>query len=167
VIVLPNNGNIIMAARQAADLSKKHVEVLPTRTAPQGLAALISFSYQADTADNLRAMAAAMQQIQTAEVTTAVRDAAVDGVEVRAGQTIGLLDGDIIAARDGRDSVIDELLNRMGLDRREIVTVYYGSTINSTEAEALARRIQERFSGLDVEIQDGGQPLYEYIISAE
>jgi DAK2 domain fusion protein YloV len=167
VIVLPNNGNVVMAARQAAGLSDKHVEVLPTRTAPQGLAALLSFSYQAGVADNLRAMTAAMQQIQTAEVTTAVRDALVDQVAVRAGQTIGLLDGDIITAGDQRDIVIDELLDRMGLDQREIVTIYYGSATSAADADALSKHIQERYSDLAVEVQAGGQPLYEYIISAE
>jgi uncharacterized protein len=167
VIVLPNNSNVVMAARQAAGLSDKHVEVLPTRTAPQGLAALLSFSYQAGVADNLRAMTAAMQQIQTAEVTTAVRDALIDQVAVRAGQTIGLLDGDIITAGDRRDIVIDELLDRMGLDQREIVTIYYGSATSAGDADALSKHIQERYSDLAVEVQAGGQPLYEYIISAE
>jgi len=167
VIVLPNNSNVIMAARQAAGLSDKHVEVLPTRTAPQGLAALLGFSYQAGVADNLRAMTAAMQQIQTAEITTAVRDASVDQVAVRAGQTIGLLDGDIITAGDQRDAVIDELLDRMGLDQREIVTIYYGGATRSSDADTLSKRIQERYSDLEVEVQDGGQPLYDYIISAE
>ena len=167
VIVLPNNGNVIMAARQAADLSDKHVEVLPTRTAPQGLAALLGFSYQASVADNLRAMAAAMQQIQTAEVTTAVRDASVDQIAVRAGQTIGLLDGDIITAGDQRDVVIDELLDRMGLDQCEILTIYYGGATGSADADALSKRLQERYSDLEVEVLDGGQPLYDYIISAE
>jgi fatty acid kinase len=167
VIVLPNNSNVIMAARQAADLSDKHVEVLPTRTAPQGLAALLGFSYQAGVADNLRAMSTAMQQIQTAEVTTAVRDASVDQIAVRAGQTIGLLDGDIITAGDQRDAVIDKLLDRMGLDQREIVTIYYGGATSSSDADALSKHIQERYSDLEVETQDGGQPLYDYIISAE
>ncbi|MEP7189435.1 MAG: DAK2 domain-containing protein, partial [Roseiflexaceae bacterium] len=167
VIVLPNNSNVIMAARQAADLSDKHVEVLPTRTAPQGLAALLSFSYQAGIADNLRAMTTAMQQIQTAEVTTAVRDASVDQIAVRAGQTIGLLDGDIITAGDQRDAVIDELLDRMGLDQREIITIYYGGATSAADADALSKHIQERYSDLEVEVQAGGQPLYEYIISAE
>jgi uncharacterized protein len=167
VIVLPNNSNVIMAARQAADLSHKHVEVLPTRTAPQGLAALLGFSYQAGVADNLRAMTTAMQQIQTAEITTAVRDASVDQIAVRAGQTIGLLDGDIITAGDQRDAVIDELLDRMGLDQREIVTIYYSGATSSTDADALSKHIQERYSDLEVEVQDGGQPLYDYIISAE
>ena len=167
VIVLPNNSNVIMAARQAAELSDKRVEVLPTRTVPQGLAALLGFSYEAAIADNLRAMSAAMQQIQTAEVTTAVRDASVDQIAVRAGQTVGLLDGDIITAGDQRDAVIDELLNRMGLDQREIVTIYYGRAMSATDAAALSKHIQERYSDLEVEVQDGGQPLYEYIISAE
>jgi uncharacterized protein len=167
VIVLPNNSNVVMAARQAADLSDKHVEVLPTRTAPQGLAALLSFSYQAGIADNLRAMTTAMQQIQTAEVTTAVRDASVDQVAVRAGQTIGLLDGDIITAGDQRDAVIDELLDRMGLDQREIVTIYYGGATSAADADALSKHIQARYSDLEVEVLAGGQPLYEYIISAE
>jgi DAK2 domain fusion protein YloV len=167
VIVLPNNGNVIMAARQAADLSDKHVEVLPTRTVPQGLAALLGFSYQASVADNLRAMAAAMQQIQTAEVTTAVRDASVDQIAVRAGQTIGLLDGDIITAGDQRDVVIDELLDRMGLDQCEILTIYYGGATGSADADTLSKRLQERYGDLEVEVLDGGQPLYDFIISAE
>jgi DAK2 domain fusion protein YloV len=167
VIVLPNNSNVIMAARQAADLSDKHIEVLPTRTAPQGLAALLSFNYQAGVADNLRAMTTAMQQIQTGEVTTAVRDASVDQIAVRAGQTIGLLDGDIITAGDRRDEVIDELLDGMGLDQREIITIYYGAAMSAADADALSKHIQERYSDLEVEVQAGGQPLYEYIISAE
>jgi len=167
VIVLPNNSNVIMAARQAADLSDKRVDVLPTRTAPQGLAALLGFSYQATTANNLRAMAAAMQQIQTAEVTTAVRDAEVDRIRVRSGQAIGLLDGDVVTASDDRHAVIDDLLKRMDLDQREIVTIYYGGATSLADAQALSQHIQERYQGLEVEVQDGGQPLYDYIISAE
>jgi dihydroxyacetone kinase-like predicted kinase len=134
---------------------------------PQGLAALLGFSYQASVADNVRAMTSAMQQVQTAEITTAVRDASVDQIAVRAGQTIGLLDGDIITAGDQRDAVIDELLDRMELDQREIVTIYYGSEISPSDANALSAHIQKRYSGLEIEVQNGGQPLYEYIISAE
>jgi uncharacterized protein len=167
VIVLPNNGNVIMAARQTAQLSEKRIEVVPTKTAPQGIAALIGFNYQASLGDNVRAMTLAMQQIHTAEITTAVRDAAVDGLEVRAGQTIGLLNGDLVIAADDRESVIDDLLQRMQLDDCEIVTIYYGQTVERGDAEALAARIGERFAGLEVEIQAGGQPLYDYIISAE
>jgi DAK2 domain fusion protein YloV len=167
VIVLPNNGNVIMAAQQAAQLSDKRVEVLPTKTAPQGIAALVGFYYQAGLAENARAMSAAMRQAHTAEITTAVRDAAVDGVEVRAGQTIGLLDGDLVTSSDTRAPVIDDLLERMELDTCEIVTIYFGTPVSRDDARALAEHIQERFADLEVEVQDGGQPLYDYIISAE
>jgi uncharacterized protein len=167
VIVLPNNGNIIMAARQAAEMSAKHVRVLPSKTLPQGIAAKLSFNYQASLEENLQAMAAALRQVRTVEITTAVRDAAVDGVQVRAGQTIGLLDGDLVTAADDRERVIDDLLTRIGLDEREIVTVYFGQAVDRGDAEALAARIGQRFTDVEVEVQAGGQPLYDYIISAE
>jgi DAK2 domain fusion protein YloV len=167
VIVLPNNSNIIMAARQAAEMSAKQVRVLPSKTLPQGIAAKLSFNYQAGLEENLLAMAAALPQVRTAEITTAVRDAAVDGVQVRAGQTIGLLDGDLVTAADDREHVLDDLIARIGLDEREIVTVYFGETVDRGDAEALAARIGERFADIEVEVQAGGQPLYDFIISAE
>jgi dihydroxyacetone kinase-like predicted kinase len=167
VIVLPNNSNIIMAARQAAEMSAKQVRVLPSKTLPQGIAAKLSFNYQAGLEDNLRAMGAALRQVRTAEITTAVRDAAVDGVQVRAGQTIGLLDGDLVTAADDREQVIDDLLTQIGLDEHEIVTIYFGRAVERDAAEALAARIGERFAEVVVEVQAGGQPLYDYIISAE
>jgi uncharacterized protein len=166
VIVLPNNSNIIMAARQSAQLSTKHVEVLPTKTVPQGIAAMLGFNYQANLPTNAQAMMAASQQIQTAEITRAVRDARVDGIEVQAGQTIGLLDGELVVAGE-HEPVIDDLLGRLALDSREIVTIYYGQTVPHADAEALAERIGARFSEVEVEVQAGGQPLYDYIISAE
>jgi DAK2 domain fusion protein YloV len=167
VIVLPNNANIILAARQAAELSPKHVAVVPTRTLPQGVAAKLSFNYQAGLDDNLRVMAVAIQHVRTAEITRAVRDATVDGVQVRAGQTIGLLDGALRAASDDRDQVIDDLLARMELGEREIVTIYYGQSVEPAGAELLAQRIRERLADVEIEVQAGGQPLYDYIISAE
>ena len=167
VIVLPNNSNVIMAARQTAGLSDRHIEVLPTKTAPQGIAALLGFNYQAGLAENLRVMGAAMQHAHTAEITSAVRDASVDGVAVRAGQTIGLLDGSLMVADDQRDTVIDDLLGRMKLDEREILTIYYGQSVSLDDAESLAERIRERFSDLEIEVREGGQPLYDYILSAE
>lgn len=167
VIVLPNNSNVIMAARQTAGLSDRHIEVLPTKTAPQGIAALLGFNYQAGLAENLRVMGAAMQHAHTAEITSAVRDASVDGVAVRAGQTIGLLDGSLVAADDQRDTVIDDLLGRMKLDEREILTIYYGQSVSLDDADSLAERIRERFSDLEIEVREGGQPLYDYILSAE
>ena len=167
VIVLPNNSNIIMAARQATQVSTKHVEVVPTKTIPQGIAAKLSFNYQANLQENVQAMTSAIHQVRTAEVTNAVRDASVDGIEVRAGQTIGLLDGDLITAGDQREQVVDDLLQRMQLEDHEIVTIYYGRSVERADAEALAGRIHERFADVEIEVQAGGQPLYDYIISAE
>ena len=167
VIVLPNNSNIIMAARQAAQLSDRSVEVVPSKTIPQGIAAKLSFNYQADLHENVAAMTAAMQQVCTAEITSAVRDAVVDGIAVRAGQAIGLLDGNLVTAADERAKVIDDLLERMQLPDREIVTIYYGGAVQRSDAEELAEHIQARFSDVEIEVQEGGQPLYEYIISAE
>jgi DAK2 domain fusion protein YloV len=167
VIVLPNNSNIVMAARQAAQLSGKQVEVVPSRTIPQGIAAKLSFNYQADLQENVAAMTAAMQHVCTAEITSAVRDAVVDGMAVRAGQAIGLLDGNLVTAADERAKVIDDLLERMQLTDREIVTIYYGEAVQRSDAEELAEHIHTRFSDVEIEVQEGGQPLYEYIISAE
>jgi dihydroxyacetone kinase-like predicted kinase len=166
VIVLPNNSNIIMAARQAVQLSSKRVEVLPTRTLPQGIAAMLGFNYQADIGRNVEAMSAAMRQVGTAEITVAVRDAQVDGLEVRAGQTIGLLDGSLVASGE-REPVIDDLLGRLDLDSREIITIYYGQAVEQAAAQALAERVAARFPAVEVEVQAGGQPLYDYILSAE
>lgn len=167
VIVLPNHANTLMAAQQAARLSAKRVAIIPTRTAPQGSAALIAFNYQAGLEQNARAMTAAIQQMCTAEMTTAIRDAVIAGVAVRAGQTIGLLDGDLVVAAEDRDLALDELLGRMRLDDRDVLTIYYGGAVGVTDAEAIAERIQGRFARLEVEVQEGGQPVYDYVIAAE
>jgi DAK2 domain fusion protein YloV len=167
VIVLPNTGNILLTARQAAQLSDKRIEVIPSRTAPQGIAALLAFNYQADLADNVQAMEAALRQVRTAEITRAVRDATVDGVAVRAGQTIGLLDGTLTVADDQADVVIDALLDGLALDTREIVTIYYGQAVCAAAAETLAARIGAHYPDIEVEVQEGGQALYDYILSVE
>jgi DAK2 domain fusion protein YloV len=167
VIVLPNNSNILLAARQAAELSAKDVRVLPSKTLPQGIAARLSFNYQAGLDDNIAAMTEAMRHVHSAEITSAARDATLDGIVVRAGQTIGLLDGDLVAAADAQEQVIDQLLDRMALDEHEVVTIYYGRSVERAAAEALAERVGGRYSGIDIEVQAGGQPLYDYIISAE
>ncbi|HEU4323774.1 MAG TPA: DAK2 domain-containing protein [Roseiflexaceae bacterium] len=168
VIVLPNNSNVLMAARQAAELSGKQVEVVASRTLPQGLAALLAFNYQADLGANAQAMRAAVGRVCTGEITTAVRDATVDGVSVRAGQTIGLLDGDLVAAGEVPTEVVGQLLERMRLDEREIVSIYYGQARERADAEELAQQIRARHPDLaEVEVQSGGQALYDYILSAE
>jgi DAK2 domain fusion protein YloV len=168
VIILPNNSNIMLASRQAQELVDKTVRVIPTKTVPQGMAALLAFNYTEDLEDNVATMTGALQSIRTLEITTAVRDATVDEKEVRTGQTIGLLDGTLVEAGDDRDQVIDAMLERVDMEDYEIITIYYGATTTEAQAQALAERITERYSHLDsVEVQCGGQPFYDFIISAE
>jgi hypothetical protein len=168
VIVLPNNSNILMASRQAQELVEKTVRIIPSKTVPQGMAAMLALNYTEDLEDIVTAMTNALKSVRTLEITTAVRDATVDGKEVRSGQTIGLLDGTLIEAADDRDPVIDAMLEHVDMEQYEVVTIYYGDTMEPSEAEALAQRITDRYSHLDtVEVQHGGQPFYDFIISAE
>lgn len=168
VIILPNNSNIMMASRQAQELVEKSVRVIPSKTVPQGMAAMLAFNYTEDLEDNVSAMTSALQGIRTLEITTAVRDATVDDKEVRMGQTIGLLDGTLVEAGDDRDQVIDAMLERVDMDDYEIIAIYYGATTTEEQAQTLAERITARYTHLDtVEVQCGGQPFYDFIISAE
>jgi uncharacterized protein len=168
VIILPNNSNIMMASRQAQELVDKNVRVIPSKTVPQGMAAMLAFNYTEDLDDNASAMTAALQGIRTLEITTAVRDAIVDEKEVRNGQTIGLLDGTLVEAGDDRDQVIDAMLEHVDMDDYEVVTIYYGATTGEEQAQTLADRIMARYTHLEtVEVQRGGQPFYDFIISAE
>jgi len=167
VILLPNNGNVILSARQVLTLSSKQVYLVPTDTMPQGIAALLRFNFAADFDTNCQAMTEAATTIHTAEITTAVRSVQIGGVRVREGDYIGLVDGNLnIAGRD-MQRVIRETLEHMGIENCEIVTLYFGEDVTEQEAEDTARRIKERYSQLEIEVVDGGQPHYAYILSAE
>ncbi len=167
VIVLPNDKNIIPAAEQAKELTRKKIAIIPTKTIPQGIAALLAFNFQNDLEANARAMTRAAQNIQTAEITTATRSARFDGLDVREGQIIGLIDGVLKRAGNDSSEVALQLLNEMHAADREIVTIYYGDSINGSQAEALADKIRGAFSSLEVEVVNGGQPHYHYIVSVE
>ncbi len=167
VVILPNNGNIILAARQAQELSRKEVVVVPTRSIPQGVAALLAFNHQAGLEENAEAMERAAREVHTGEVTTATRDATLNGVQVRQGQIIGLQDDQLVVSGDTVDEVVDALLDRMGVADLEIVTLYYGADVRQEEAEALASRLQEKYPDQTFEVVYGGQPHYFYILSAE
>ncbi len=167
VVILPNNGNIILAARQAQELSRKEVAVVPTRSIPQGVAALLAFNHQADLEENATAMARAAEDVRTGEVTTATRDAKLNGVTVRQGQIIGLQDDQLVVSGETVDEVVEALLERMGVAEMEIVTLYYGAGVQQEEAEALAARLQEKYPAQSFEVVYGGQPHYFYILSAE
>lgn len=167
VIVLPNNSNVLLSARQALGLCEKEACVVPTETMPQGIAALIRFNYEADFATNCQAMTEAAKSVHTAEITTAVRSAQPGGVRVREGDYIGLVDGNLAIAGSDMQRVIRETLQHMDIQTFEIVTLYYGQGVSAQEAEKTARRIKELYSQLEIEVIDGGQPHYAYILSAE
>jgi uncharacterized protein len=167
VILLPNNSNVILSAHQVLNLSSKKVYVVPTETMPQGIAALLGFNFEADFETNCKAMTKAAESIQTAEITTATRTVQLDSVRVREGDYIGLVNGDLVIAGQDMEYVIHETLQRMNIERYEIVTLYYGEGVTRQQAEETARSIKEKYSQLEIEVVDGGQPHYAYILSAE
>jgi DAK2 domain fusion protein YloV len=167
VILLPNDKNIILAAHQAKELSPKRVHVIPSRTVPQGLAALLAFNYQADVETNLQIMTSALARIRTIEMTHAVRTAQVNGLHVEAGQPIALLDGELIAAGDDLNALLLRLLHDAGAEDYEIITLYYGSDVSTAAAEQVRSLVQHEFPEQEIELHSGGQPLYPYIISLE
>ena len=134
---------------------------------PQGIAALLGFNFEADFQSNCQAMTEAATSIQTAEITTAIRTVQVGGVRVREGDYIGLVDGNLVIAGRDINSVIRETLQRMNIERYEIVTLYFGEGVTRQQAEETARSIKEKHSHLEIEVVDGGQPHYAYILSAE
>jgi len=167
VIVLPNNSNIILAAQQAQALSEKRVRVIPTKTVPQGVSALLAYNYGGDLDDIARSMERSIEDVVTIEITTAVRDVSLNGLSVEEGQIIGLLDGDLVAAGATIETVVHEVLQRIDIDNMEILTFYYGETVEQEQAEALTEALAEQYADLEIEVVQGGQPHYHYIISVE
>jgi hypothetical protein len=167
VIVLPNNGNIVMAARAAQELTSKQLLIIPSDTIPQGIAALLAFNQDADMETNRRHMERAMSHVQTVEITMAVRSTTYQGIEVKAGSVIGLLNGKLVATGDVMDDVVREMLDHAQARDREIITIYYGENVNADEAHRIESLVREYCPGQEVELVDGGQLYYSYIISSE
>ena len=169
VIILPNNGNVVMAAQQAQSLvgEDKTVIVIPTRSIPQGISALLSLSPDAKLERNVQTMTAAMQSVQTGEVTIAVQDARFDGIDVKVGEVIGLLNDKLVASGPNSNAVVKALLKQMQAHELEVITLYYGEPTTTAEADALLDELQAEYPNQEIEVVYGGQPFYHYIISAE
>jgi len=167
VIILPNNKNVVLTAEQAKSLCTKKVEVIPTITVPQGIAALLALNYQADLAANARIMADAAKTIETGEITTAVRSVQVNGLSIQEGDVIGLVNGQLRLKGDSPAQVTQATLQEMRAQDHEIITIYFGESVAPAEAQALADEVAEAYPGQEVELVDGGQPHYHYIVSAE
>jgi dihydroxyacetone kinase-like predicted kinase len=167
VIILPNNSNIILAAQQAQKLSEKNIRIVPTSTIPQGVSALLAFNYQADLDTNTRVMERAIGEVQTVEITIATRSVQLNGVDVKKGEVIGLLNETLVASGSSPEQVIEEVLRQMKVEEYEIITIYYGENVTQGEAEALGARISQDYPEQEIELVKGGQPHYLYILSAE
>lgn len=167
VVVLPNNGNVILTAKQVKELSTKEVDVLPTKTIPQGLATLVAFDASRSAGENLKAMGQAMEGIRTGEVTYAVRNSKLNGLNIAERDIIGLGDGEIRAVGSTPSEVVEDLVKTMVDQTTEIITLYYGADIVPEDAEALRAKLAESYPGCEVEVHYGGQPVYYYIVSCE
>ncbi len=166
-ILLPNNLNVVPVAEQARSLAGKEVAVVPTLSTPQGVAALLAFNYEVDLESNAAAMERARGTVTTAEVTRAVRSRQLGKLKTKQGQPIGLVDGELVAAGDDMLRVLEDMLPRMNLDGAEVVTVYYGADTGPSQADEAAGVIRRRAPQAQVEVVNGGQPHYHYIISVE
>jgi DAK2 domain fusion protein YloV len=167
VIILPNNKNIVLTAEQVQGLTDKMVEVVPTQTIPQGVAALLAFDYEADFEANAELMREVKSEVKTIEITRAIRSAQLDGLSIKKRQTIGLLDGELLAAGKNSMDIVNKMLEKIDLMNMQIVTIYYGADTRQVEAEQVSESIREKYSQLQVEVVMGGQPYYDYIISIE
>lgn len=167
VIVLPNNKNIILAAEAARDLSHKQVAVIPSRTVPEGISAMMGLNADGELMAICQAMTAAMEDVATGEITRATRSVTMDEVDVKEGQFIGLVDGRLRACDSTMTEVLAQVLEQMAMDEREIVTLYYGQDVSESEASAVAEQIEKLYPDIEVELLDGGQAYYYYILGAE
>ena len=167
VILLPNNPNIILTANQVPELTAKRVRVVPSRSIPQGLAALAAFNADADLDANAASMTAALVSVRTVEVTRAVRDATINGVVVRSGQVIGLVDDVLVAADDCDEPVCVAAMALAGAADAELVTVFVGEETDPNQTATLREALAVAYPSLQIEVYDGGQPHYRFIIAVE
>lgn len=168
VFVLPNNKNIILAANQAADIEdKKNVVVIPSKTIPQGFSALIGFEGSLSADENRDNMTEAMTTVKSGQVTYAVRDTSVDGKEIKTGDYMGIDDNGIQSVGVDINEVIKELVSSMSDDSSELLSIYYGSDVNEQDAENIKAILEKEYPDYELDVYNGGQPIYYYIISVE
>ncbi len=167
VIILPNNKNIVMAANQAKEVTVKKVAVVPSRTVPQGLAAMLALQPDGELDSVAEKMIKALSMVKSGEITIAVRNVEIDGVNVKEGEVISLLDGKLVASSASVEAGCLALLEKADAPEHELVTLFYGQDMPHSEANRIADVIREKYSNLEIEVQEGGQPHYHFIISVE
>jgi len=167
VVILPNNKNIILTAEQIPRLTYKKVKIVPTQNVPQGVAALLSFNYDADLNTNISVMKESGTAVKTIEVTRAVRSTKIGDFRVTRGQAIGFIDGELITVGNSPHDVLSEIMLSLDMKTNEVITIYYGKNTKRSEAEEIVDRIRQQCPRLEVELIYGGQPHYNYIASVE
>ncbi|WP_026566426.1 DAK2 domain-containing protein [Bacillus sp. UNC41MFS5] len=167
VFILPNNKNIIMAAQQAADVSEEEIYVIPSKTVPQGLSALLAFNPAAGLKANEDSMNDALKHVKTGQITFAVRDTQIDGLEIEKDDFMGIAEGKIVVKNKDKGKVAEDLLSQMLDEDSEILTIIYGEDISEEDVNQLSKYVEENYGDVEVEIHNGRQPLYSYIFSIE
>jgi uncharacterized protein len=168
IFILPNNGNIILAAEQAKHLTEdKNVHVIPSKTVPQGITAIINFVYDKAPEENVVRMTEEMQKVKSGQVTYAVRDTSLDGKEIKQGNIMGIGDKTILSVGEEVAATTLELIQCLADDDSELISLYYGEEVEEEAANTLAEEIMEKYPSLDVEVHYGGQPIYYYVLSVE
>jgi uncharacterized protein len=167
VVVLPNDSNVVPAARQAADLSGKNVGIVPTVSIQQGVAAALALNTEADLDTNIGAMTSAVAAVRSGEVTIASRDVTLGGITTVTGEFIGILDGTLVASGPGLSAVLDGVIEESGAGDDDLITLFRGEPVAESEADEEMARLADRFDGAEFELVDGGQPHYHYLLSFE
>ena len=167
IFIMPNNSNVIMAANQAKELSEKNVYVVPTKNIPQGISCMVTFDHDADPEANMENFESVLETIKSGEITYAVRDTVMGGIEVAEGDVIGITGKALISSGKQVEEVTRNVIKEMVDDDASIITLYYGEDVEEDAARLFAENIQDEFDDLDVELYYGGQPLYYYLISVE
>ena len=167
IFILPNNKNIIMAAEQAAEISDKDVRVIPTKSIPQGITAITMFNYEADVDANEEALKEALEMVKTGSVTYAVRDTEMDGIEIKEGNMLGLVESKIKAVGEDYFEVAKEILESMIDEDSELITIFYGKDVDESKMEEFIAELEDKYDDFDVQCYKGDQPLYYFIMSVE
>lgn len=167
IFIFPNNSNVIMAANQAKDISDKNIIVIPTKNTPQAFSALVNFNSEDTVKENEEVFNSSLEAVKCGQVTYAVRNTTMNGIDVKEDDIIALSKGTLISSGDSVNNVTCKLVEELVDDETSIVTLYYGDMINEEDANALLSEIQEKFNDIDVELYYGGQPVYHYLVSVE
>lgn len=168
IFILPNNKNIILAANQAQSLTKdKDIIVIPTKTVPQGITAVISFMPEADVDTNMEAMQEAIKNVKTGQVTYAVRDTHIDDKEIHEGDIMGIGDAGILSVGQSVEDTAKDMLAQLVDEDSELISLYYGQDVLPEDAEKFAQTLEDTYPDIDIDVHMGGQPIYYYVLSVE